>query len=354
MSNESNSKLTASTIYKVGYENNILVSATIELLSKCNWRCKHCYLPAHDNEGLEKEEIFKLFCDLREMGTMNIILTGGEMFLRPDIFEIISKAREMYFSVTLLSNASLLDRKMIKKLANLHISQFSCTIFSLDETIHDNITQVKGSLKKSLENIILMKEMGIPIQVKTPILNDNRSSFMKVNEFCNENQISFGASPTIFSKSNGDSCTHCLRVNDEDLVTVLKDLDNIDESNDLRNLKTRKEDPSREACPALKYIISIDCKGNVYPCNSFYYKVGNIKEESISTIWTSKKLNDVTSIKNSEISVCSECEYIDYCYRCPGIAYIEDNDVYGCSSLAKQLAIARFKLYNKSEGRKQE
>lgn len=54
-------KLNSATIYQVAYENNILASVTIELVTKCNWRCSHCYIPSHTNRGMSKEKLFSLF-----------------------------------------------------------------------------------------------------------------------------------------------------------------------------------------------------------------------------------------------------------------------------------------------------
>lgn len=70
------------------YNNNTLFSVTIELTTKCNWRCKHCYIESNYNGNLNKNIIFDIFEELRNLGTFEIILTGGEIFCRNDILDI--------------------------------------------------------------------------------------------------------------------------------------------------------------------------------------------------------------------------------------------------------------------------
>ena len=151
-----------SDIYSLASKNKTLLSVTIELTTRCNWRCKHCYLPSYINRGLSRECLYDLFQDLRKMGTFELLFTGGEIFTRPDIIDIIRDAREMFFDVKLFTNISLLNENLIKALAELNISQVSCTVFSMNEIIHDQITSVKGSLKKTINNLYLKKSIIFP------------------------------------------------------------------------------------------------------------------------------------------------------------------------------------------------
>lgn len=94
---------------------------------------------------------------------MNVSLTGREIFLREDLFDIIEYARNLYMRIFLLSNATLLNEQIVARLADLSIANFSTSIYSLDENVHDNITGKKGSLKSTLKNIQLLKEYNIEV-----------------------------------------------------------------------------------------------------------------------------------------------------------------------------------------------
>lgn len=170
--------------YNKAISENKPVGVMIELLTKCNLRCKHCYLPTHIESGFETNYIKKLLCELRELGIVNVSFTGGEIFLREDIFELIKTARDLHMRVFLLSNATLLTEQKIKMLSELYITEFSTTIFSLKEEINDFITEQKGSLKIILDNLQLLKKYNIKVQVKTPLMDINCNDLNDIERYC--------------------------------------------------------------------------------------------------------------------------------------------------------------------------
>ena len=313
------------------------ISVMIELLTKCNVRCEHCYLPSFVNPGISFEKMEKLLHELKNLGVVSVSFTGGEIFLRKDLFDLIAIARKLNMRVILLSNATLLTEEKVKKLSELYISEFSTTVFSMDERIHDSITKQEGSLKKVLKNLSYLKKYGIRVKVKTPIMKKNMTDFMNVKKFCDENGFSFFTSSLIFSKNDGDSKPKELRIHECDMVNVVKTIDKIS-----RNDYLHADDIP---CRALFYSFAIDCDGNVHPCNSFLYKVGNIYENSLKEIWyDSEGMNLIRSIRSSDLTQCTSCKYKSQCDRCPGMVYLENKDFLSCDQSAK--SVAKIRLSN--------
>ena len=91
-------------IIELSSKNCVPYNVAIELITECNWRCRHCYIPSHDNYGLPTEVIIDMLDQLRLMGTFEITLTGGEIFLREDIMEIVKVARQKFFKIYLYTN----------------------------------------------------------------------------------------------------------------------------------------------------------------------------------------------------------------------------------------------------------
>lgn len=326
-------------ITQLAVKNASLFSVTIELLTKCNWRCKHCYIPSYDNNGLPKEIIFNVFEQLRKLGVFEITLTGGEIFCRDDIMEIIKKAREMCFNVYLYSNISLLDEKKITELSKLSVS-LACTIFSLVESTNDEITGVVGSLKKVMENMMLIKKHNIPLEVKAGVTSSNHKDYRQIKEFCDKNRFAFTPYFDINSKSNGDQDPHLFRVSSSQLEEIITDLDKI------TGFSTMKHSNNEYMCDTLRTQLFINSYGDIFPCFRFYYKLGNIKESSLEQIWyESEVLSGFRNIKWGDLKECIDCEKEKFCRRCPGIAYLEDKNLMGKSSLACSIADTRFKSY---------
>lgn len=310
------------------------VTCIIELLTQCNLKCKHCYIPEDSRFYLEKEIVFEILEQLREIGVFTVYFTGGEIFLREDLIEIIAYARKLYMRVILMSNITLLSEEMVKKIADMNVSEFSISLYSMDAKVHDNITQKEGSWKKTMESLEMIKSYKIPIRIKTPLMKDNAYAYKKLHQFCLEENFAFLSSPVIFAKSDGNVETHKLRIDANDLRVIIKDLDEIIERDENRN--------KPEACPKLRYSFSIDAKGDVFPCNSLYMCVGNVKRQKLKEIWDNSELPyKIQNIKKSDLDRCKQCVVREKCDRCPGLALLEDKDLYGCSTVAREIAYAR-------------
>lgn len=334
--------LSIEQIARYAIKKRIPFQVTIELLNMCNFRCIHCYLPEHNCKGLEFDTVMDIFRQLRELGTFRINLTGGEIFLRKDIMEIIRIAREMGFSVTLLSNASLITDDIAKELAELHIAGFSTTVFSLDEHLNDTITATTNSLSAVMNGANLLKQYGVPVQIKTPLMKMNKFEYRQLIPFCKEHGFQYSSSPVILSKTDGDKSPTSLRMDNSDLLTVLVEAG--------EDYSREEYDESELPCPSIRNTLSIDCFGNVFPCNSFYYKVGNIYENNLAYIWNEseayKRLNAIT---NADLTQCKKCDIKEFCERCPGKALSEDGDLLGCSSMDRCTALLAKKIYESKQ-----
>src|ERR1700704_5188953 len=87
--------------------NGIPISVHFDLTYRCNERCVHCYLD-HDNHGeLTTAECIAVMEDLARAGTLFLTFSGGEIFLRPDLYEILAAARRLHFDISLKTNALL-------------------------------------------------------------------------------------------------------------------------------------------------------------------------------------------------------------------------------------------------------
>lgn len=337
-SNQNNSF--GESIYDLAVKNCSLTSVTIELLTKCNWRCKHCYIPNHDNYGFSKETLIDLFVQLRDLNTFEIIFTGGEIFYRDDMIDIIRIAREMFFEVQLYTNISLLDEEKIKTLSNLYMSKVSCTIFSLDEKVHDSITGVKGSLKKALANIMLIKKYNIPFEIKTILMKENYTSYKEIKKLCDDNGFAYIATTNIFNKIDGDNSVKNLMVSPVQLDEILSDIDII------RGFEEHSHTESDYICKETRYSLAIGCDGAVYPCNNYRSAIlGNIYESILRDIWESSvELKKIQNTKWNDLKTCRSCSYQQHCYRCTGIAVLEENDMLAKSALECTHAKARYRL----------
>ena len=118
------------------------------LTRKCNFRCRGCNVwREQDTRELSTEDVKRGLRILRDLGVVDLVLSGGNPLLREDIGEIIEYASR-YFMTTVYDNGSMAFKKMdaLRKADFVAIS-----IDSLDPKKNDYVRGVKGALKNGLE-----------------------------------------------------------------------------------------------------------------------------------------------------------------------------------------------------------
>lgn len=331
--------------------------ANIEILTGCNLNCVHCYIPEHNEQHIQFKELDKILRQLKKLGTFIVVLTGGEIFLRKDIFDIIGLCRKYGFRTILFSNVTLLDKEKIQLLKELYVYEISTSIYSLNSKIHDKITKIEGSLDKTLKNLERIKNIGINVEVKTPLMTYNKECFDEVKKFCEEKNYAFNAGTTIMGTTDGSRTNNNLKINKNDLPVIINKIELYKRS--IRGRKSTEFKENEIVCKELKSTIFIDSMGYIYPCSAFPIKLGNIYKDKIENVWNSKEEKKIQSIKYKNLKECKECKYIKYCDICPGMNYIETGDYLSCSKAIQQVALIKYnnelkkeKNYERSSKRK--
>lgn len=91
----------------------------------------------------------------------------------------------------------------------------------MEEKIHDELTRVKGSLRKALFNLNMLKESNIIVEIKTCILKDNYKNFMDVYKFEIENGYKYRIDYDIVPQGKGNYCQNECRLGKDEFKQVL-------------------------------------------------------------------------------------------------------------------------------------
>ena len=166
----------------------------------------------------------------------------------------------------------------------------------------------------------------------------NCNDLNDIERYCKKNNFAFHVSPIIFPKLDGNDEPQKMMMKHKDLLKTLNKIDQVTRNTHLHT--------DNIPCTALLHSFAIDCNGNVFPCNSFFYKVGNVYDNPIKNIWyDSKELKFIKSIRNTDLKGCISCEYSSQCDRCPGMAFLNHQDVFSCDEYSKELAKIRLSKY---------
>jgi len=294
---------------------------TFAVTYNCNSKCKTCNIWKKKPKGeLTIEEIKKIFSKISP-SWLNI--TGGEPFLRNDIYKIAKIAKEYGVSMLNLTTNGLVPRAFeeSKKISKLKFFRFVVTV-SMDgpEEIHDKIRGIKGNWKRAIKlykNLKKIKASGFQTYLGYTISKYNLGMIEKTIKDSGFDIRDFHFN--IFHSSfyydiNGKSDGRFLNdikyvIKNKKSIGMLSYIERIYIKHVEKYLKTGK---SPFPCKALTSSCFIDPQGNVYPCTHWEMKLGNLRESDydLKKIWNSKKAKEARKmIKKNKCPGCwTPCE----------------------------------------------
>lgn len=305
-----------------------LSSLQLELTTRCNERCIHCYIPnGKKNHGIDMpwnmvKSVIDQFVDL---GGIHITLSGGEALLHKDIAKILRYCREKDLQISLLTNLALLHDDLIPVLKEVNLSLIQVSLYSMDPEIHDTITTVQGSFKKTKDAIEKLRKEDIPLQISCPIMKANKIGYDKVLDYARSLKIKAQTDYVMMAQSDLDTSNLANRISLEETRQVLLDILNYDvRYHELMDeVKPIKSIPEEEykgmpICGAGLNEVCVAANGDVFPCAGWQsYVVGNVKKDSLRQIWeNSDRLKAIRKIKHKDFPKCLSCSASEYCNVC--------------------------------------
>lgn len=313
---------TSDKISELLKNDNKVFALQIELTSKCNERCIHCYIPHHTKTEILPQDVIKRVLDeARDMGTLGVTLSGGEPLLHPNIHEIIDHCRENDFSITLLTNALLIDDELIDNFKKNNLDFVQVSVYSMNPKVHDAVTAVDGSFDKTISNIEKMIKNDIPVQISCPVMKPNYRDYKDVLKWARERKINANTDFIISAQTDFNNDNLKYRLSIEEVEELMKDIiknDEIYRENLMVDEKEVERNPDAPVCGAGYNFFSLAADGNYFPCSSWQdYDVGNAYNQSLKDVWeNSDKLKYLRGIKRRDLKKCEGCEVASYCSYC--------------------------------------
>ena len=148
------------------------------LTQRCNQRCAHCYLsalPGASSAGeLTTEECFRVVDQIADLNRdIVLILTGGEPFLRADLFDLATHAVASGFTVVLGTNGFLLREKQARAIRQHGIQGASISLDSTDPARHDTFRKFPGSWQGAIQATETLRAEGLPFSIHTSVTDWN-------------------------------------------------------------------------------------------------------------------------------------------------------------------------------------
>jgi len=143
----------------------------------CNLQCRHCFISCspqnHTHEMMSLEEVRERLLESKNLGVKDYYITGGEVFINPQIFEILATILK-YGPLDVLTNGTLITSEKAARLREIQNNssnklQFRVSMESFEEKLNDQ-TRGQNSFAKASEGIRSLNSFGFP-----PILTITRN-----------------------------------------------------------------------------------------------------------------------------------------------------------------------------------
>ena len=308
-----------------------------EILSDdCNERCVHCYaesMPPSYRRALEiqtsavnsdnKQKLTakdwkRLIDESFALGCKQCQFIGGEPFLwrgenGETVLDLAKRAEEIGFeTVEIFTNATLITEAIAQRIKDLGL-RVAVSVYSSDENTHEAITRTRGSFRKTMQALHMLKELGVPTRVETVLMKQNQNTVEETDRMIADMGFSH-RTPDVL-RPNGRGGNQELYPDAEIAIKYSLKM----EPNFSANPDFIKKNIDMHSCLAGK--ITITDTGDVLPCIfSRGQTTGNVREAgSIENILRSD-LQNIWRITKDDVLVCKDCEYRYVCFDCRPIS----------------------------------
>ena len=322
---------TQDVMMEASFKRPRLNAIQFELTSRCNERCIHCYIPTAKKDigrDMTFEEVKRIIDEFTEMGGLHVTLSGGEAFMHKDIIRIIEYCREADMIVSILSNLISLKDEYIPAIKAANVSLIQTSLYSMDPSIHDFITTIKGSHKRTIQAIEKLVASDIPVQIACPTMKANARGYSEVLKYAQSIKCKSHTDFIMMAQSDFNTSNLTNRLSIEETETLIRDIieHDIDYKESTLRLKPHSEERpididrfrNQPLCGAGINDCCITANGDVYPCAGWQAMVcGNIHNQSLKEIWeNSPQFKKVRSITHGDFPQCITCKARNYCAMC--------------------------------------
>lgn len=346
-------------LYKKTKNKRIPLRAMMELTYKCNHKCIHCYNPHGSlKPELMTEQVYAIMDEFAAMGTVNMAFTGGEIFMRPDIMDIIFHARDLGMRVSLMTNGSLITEDIADKLIRRGVASFEISFLGDTKEKFDKMTQVEGSFDKVISVVKMLRSKGVIPHIKTCVTNLNIDGVDRIADLARALDISFSYSPLVIPRLDLNQEPGNLRILPEEFLDINKRFARF-RKHTARNVsgkragKNIKEAPGfweKEClfdCAVGRTTAFINPYGEMKACITVPEPSFSVTELGVRQCWEKVK-EFVDTLKAPADWECLSCDYRDWCSWCPGRGYLNTGNIFGCPPYFRELAKTRKHRYETS------
>jgi radical SAM protein with 4Fe4S-binding SPASM domain len=319
-------------------ERRIPIEATLETTYRCNLRCAHCYVneavgdAAEAARELPSERLLSLIDEIADRGTLFLLITGGEVLVRPDFAQLYLHALRRGLLVYVYTNGTLVTEAVADLLADNRPYLVEITLYGMSREVYEKVTQIPGSYDKCLAGIRRLVERKVPFKLKTMALTWNYHEVGAMREYAKSLGVGFRYDSSLNARVDcGADRNGELQLSGAQAASL--DLQDPARVAELRDFLARFAGASAPVAPvdqvytcgAGEVGFTVDPYGNLQLCQLSRKSQFNVRERSFAEGWD-EHVPRMRARQWHTNSVCRRCSLISFCSSCPGAAELENGD----------------------------
>lgn len=310
----------------------IPLDGCFELTFRCNLTCAHCYVnePAGDRAVRDRELPLRrwlaLVDEIVEAGCLHLLLTGGEVLLRPDFAEIYRHARRSGLLINVFTNATLVTDAIADLFDRERPDAVEVTLYGFSRETYERVTGVPGSHARCYAGVQRLLDRRLRLRLKTVAMNWNQDELEAMRDFAESRGVEFRYDGQLNERIDG--CANRrgdLQVPTEQLIQIdVRDRKSADQFERFCESKVPARwdgppEPRLFVCGAGRTAFSIDPYGRLLACLLTRRSSIDLRERPFQEGWAAMNETVVHRLRTRP-SPCASCNLAPLCDSCPGAA----------------------------------
>jgi MoaA/NifB/PqqE/SkfB family radical SAM enzyme len=291
-----------------------------DLTYRCHLSCVHCYLPEEWRRGegpgpeLDTGQVKSVLDQLAAAGTFWLTFSGGEIFLRPDLIDLVKYARRLNFAVALKTSGTLgPNDAQIEALAEAGLDSLQVSFYSVAPALHDRVTGLPGSWARMWKTTEKCRARGLRVALMSTIFSFSFDQIRAIIDFTSEEDLYIRMNGILEPRWDGKPFSPGLEIGQERNEELHRLM-----GTEVRHWQEALTVPFAselsevyEGCEAGQTICYLTPQGDLWPCMGLPYNCGKvIGGDNLIKVWRdSPKLNSIRAMQGQIPEAERLCDY---------------------------------------------
>jgi radical SAM protein with 4Fe4S-binding SPASM domain len=273
---------------------------------------------------------------MAEAGCLWLLVTGGEVLLRPDFVDVYRYAKRKGFLISLFTNGTLLTPSIVELLADWYPFLVEITLYGMSPETYGAVTGEPRAYERCIRGIEMLVEADVPLRLKAIAMTLNRHELPMMYDYAASLGVDFRHDGSIWPTLHGRDIRG-LRLAPDEVVELdsmqLVDTDKWAELYERTKTIVQevpgngdfKYDPGRLLnCGGGLSSFHIDAYGQLGICQLSDMGTFDLTTGSFEEGW--RFLGSVRSTPVRKDYACLHCDLTALCHRCPAFSALENGD----------------------------